>query len=182
LHLPPLDAENAKRVGHRVSRLDVENDRTRCYPAVEAGGRCRRRGGARAGGAPAPDEPIVTGGQLRRGALEQDPDAFRSAVLSAQSTSPRRHLPGQLSRGWQVQLPGRADPGASMRVRGRQSGPVRPRDAARRRCSATGGRRGRGHRRDRPIAGTRALRHGGQRRASAGIARQREGVPSMPAY
>ncbi|HEV7432664.1 MAG TPA: aminodeoxychorismate synthase component I [Steroidobacteraceae bacterium] len=115
LHLPALAADAVCAMAIRVpAALIYDHERSRCHlmhepDAAEAGARIERALAAR----PAVDaERLITG--LTAGAvLEQDPEAFRSAVLRAQEHISLGDIyQANLSRGWQVQLPAGADPGA----------------------------------------------------------------------
>jgi anthranilate synthase component 1 len=115
LHLPSLPADAVCAMAIRVpAALVYDHDRSRCYLTLEAGAAGAGAQIERALAAqPATDEEsLITG--LRPGAvLEQEPDAFRSAVLRAQEHIALGDIyQANLSRGWQVRLPAGVDPGA----------------------------------------------------------------------
>ena len=115
LHLPSLPADAVCAMAIRVpAALVYDHERSRCYLTLEAGAADAGAQIERALAAqPATDEEsLITG--LRSGAvLEQEPEAFRSAVLRAQEHIALGDIyQANLSRGWQVQLPGGADAGA----------------------------------------------------------------------
>jgi anthranilate synthase component I len=115
LHLPPLAADRVCAMAIRVpAALVYDHERSRCFLAVEAGAAEAGAEVERALAAhPAPDEPRVITGPRSGVVLEQEPDAFRRAVLRAQEHIALGDIyQANLSRGWQVQLSGSADPGA----------------------------------------------------------------------
>jgi anthranilate synthase component 1 len=115
LHLPSLPADGVCAMAIRVpAALVYDHERSRCCLALEAGASDAGAEIERALAAqPAMnEESLLTG--LRLGAvLEQGPEVFRSAVMRAQEHIALGDIyQANLSRGWQVQLPGGADPGA----------------------------------------------------------------------
>jgi anthranilate synthase component 1 len=115
LHLPALPSDGLCAMAVRVpAALIYDHARSSCQlvvetGAAEAGARIER---ALAAQPPADEAGLI--GSLRPGeVIEQEPDAFRTAVLQAQEHIARGDIyQANLSRGWQVRWPEDADPGA----------------------------------------------------------------------
>jgi anthranilate synthase component 1 len=113
LRLPPLPADAVCAMAVRVSAaLVYDHERSRCFLALEAGAAEAGVAIERAlAGQVATGEPARESGLQAGAVLEQDPEAFRGAVLRAQEHIALGDVyQANLSRGWQVRLPGGADP------------------------------------------------------------------------
>jgi anthranilate synthase component 1 len=115
LNLPSLPAHSVCAMAVRVGAAVVyDHQSSRCWLIHEAGiDEAVEAIGRALAALPAPgDEPPLDG--LGSGAvIEQDPEAFRRAVLRAQEHIASGDIyQANLSRGWQVHLPAGADAGA----------------------------------------------------------------------
>ena len=115
LHLPSLPADGVCAMAIRVpAALVYDHERSRCYLTFEAGAddALAQIERALAAQPDTDEESLLTG--LRLGAvLEQEPEAFRSAVMRAQEHIAQGDIyQANLSRGWQLRLTAGAVPGA----------------------------------------------------------------------
>ena len=115
LHLPSLPADGLCAMAVRVpAALVYDHACSRCYLIVEegeanAGAEIERALAAQ----PRADEESLIAGLKPGAVIEQEPEAFRTAVLRAQEHIARGDIyQANLSRGWCVQLGDGADPGA----------------------------------------------------------------------
>jgi len=115
LHLPALAADGVCAMAVRVSAaLVYDHEQARCFLVSEGAAADASAEIERAlAGLPASDAHPLDTGLAAGTVLEQDPDAFRAAVLRAQEHIALGDIyQANLSRGWQVQLPAGADPRA----------------------------------------------------------------------